>query len=147
MQAGPTPTEGILLKFNIPLFYKKKSQNQRNNNKKSKYNIKTGRDKGLFRIVNSISNAVGFFYPRCEHLFFPQKKPFLVDISESLSPLNNFSSPSISNNSNIAVERYIFATSVLLNINIFLQKKSQNEIININGIQSAVLMLLTISKS
>ena len=111
------------------------------------HKCKTGSDKGLLRIVNSISNAVGFFYPRCEHLFFPPKKPFLVDISESLSPLNNFSSPSISNNSNIAVERYIFATSVLLNINIFLQKKSQNEIININGIQSAVLMLLTISKS
>ena len=88
-----------------------------------------GSDKGLLRIVNSISNAVGFFYPRCEHLFFPPKKPFLVDISESLSPLNNFSSPSISNNSNIAVERYIFATSVLLNINIFLQKKAKMKLL------------------
>ena len=92
-----------------------------------------GSDKGLLRIVNSISNAVGFFYPRCEHLFFPQKKPFLVDISESLHPLDNFMSEtvkcgctdscSIPNDSNIAVEHYILTTFVLLIINILLPKK------------------------
>ena len=54
-----------------------------------------GSDKGLLRIVNSISNAVGFFYPRNEHLVFPAKKPFLVDISESLHPLDNFRSETV----------------------------------------------------
>ena len=117
--------------------------------------IASGRDKGLFRIVNSISNAVGFFYPRNEHLVFSAKKPFLVDILKSLHPLDNFrletvkcgctDSCSIPNDSNIAVEYYILTSFVLLIINIFSQK-SQNEIININRIQSAVLMLLTISK-
>ena len=82
-----------------------------------------GSDKGLLRIVNSISNAVGFFYPRNEHQFFPLKKPFLADISESLHPLNNFSSRSIPNDSNVAVECYILTTLVLLIVNIFFQKK------------------------
>ena len=82
-----------------------------------------GSDKGLLRIVNSISNAVGFFYPRYEHQLFPQKKPFLVDILESLHLLINSSSRSIPNDSNVAVECYILTTLVLLIVNIFFQKK------------------------
>ena len=77
----------------------------------------------VLRIVNSISNAIGFFYPRYEHQLFPPKKPFLVDILESLHLLINSSSRSIPNDSNVPVERYILTTSVLLIINIFLQKK------------------------